>query len=606
MVCDNEAVNPLDFLRAHEPFSRLDESGLALVDRTLSVSYASSGERLIEREGAENEFLWIIRKGTVRVEREGRAIDELGEGEYFGYPSLLARGSPQFDVIAQGDVLLYRVPRATFEALLENEDFGRFFRSGLADRLRHASRSEPVPLAGDLAMPVGSLVQRKPVFVGPKATVGEAARVMTEARVSSLLVRGDPLGIVTDRDLRSRVLARGLGPSTPLAAVMTSPARTLSADAPVIEALMRLLDARIHHLPLERDGQIMGVVTHTDLMRHQVKSPAHLLKRIEKAEGEEIEGHANDIAGMVESLTFGGLKAAEVGRIVATLNDALVHAQLLRAERDQGKPPCAYAWIVFGSEGRREQLLLTDQDNALVYATATKEAESYFGQLAERVVGGLIRAGFPPCAGGFMATNWCRPLDAWKRLFSTWVEEPDPQALMDVANFFDFRPIFGTLDLEPLDDIVQKAASQRRFLAQLARASLGMRPPIGLFHRIRQAPEGIDIKAGGLMPIVGLARVHALEAGSRDRSTLARLEAARRAGLLSDEGAEGLIEGFRFLFRLRLETQLKDVRRGDPPDNRVRLEELGPLDARHLKDTLLHIRQMQQAMAQRFNVDMLG
>lgn len=599
-------MNPLEFLRAHEPFSRLDVPALALVERTLSVSYASSGERLIERNGPENRLLWIIRKGTVRVDLEGRSIDELGEGEYFGYPSLLADGVPQFDVIAQGDVLLYRLPKATFDALLGNENFDRFFRSGLADRLRHASRSEPLPLAGDLAMPVVHLIQRKPVFVGPKATVGEAARAMTDARVSSLLVRGDPLGIVTDRDLRSRVLARGLGPDTPLAAVMSSPAQTLSADAPVIEALIRLLDARIHHLPLERDGQILGVVTHTDLMRHQVKSPAHLLKRIEKAEGEQVEGHANDIAGMVESLTFGGLKAAEVGRIVATLNDALVHAQLRRAEQAQGTPPCAYAWIVFGSEGRREQLLLTDQDNALVYAADTQAAQEYFSQLADKVVGSLIRAGFPPCAGGFMATHWCRPLAQWKRLFSTWVEEPDPQALMDVANFFDFRSIYGSLDLASLDDIVQGAASQRRFLAQLARASLGMRPPIGLFHRIRQDPEGIDIKAGGLMPIVGLARVHALEAASRERSTLARLEAARRAGLLSDEGAEGLIEGFRFLFRVRLETQLKEVRRGDPADNRVRLEELGPLDARHLKDTLLHIRQMQQAMAQRFSVDMLG
>ncbi len=601
-------MDPLDFLVAHEPFSQLDGAERAAIADALEIHFEPHGRLVLEREGAPSEYLWIVRKGAVRLEVNGHPIDELAVGEAFGFPSLLADSRPHFDVVTVADTLFYRVAKPVFLRLCAaNEAFAHFFRAGIGDRLRRSIEAEPSSLAADLATPIGRLVLRPAVFVDASASVGEAARTMRAARISSVLVRGEPMGILTDRDLRSRVLAEDLGPATPVSSVMSAPLRMLPADAPLIEALLFVLHERLHHLPLERDGEVVGLVTLGDLLRHQVKSPAFLIKRFERgAAGDEVVEYPNEIAAMVESLTWSGTEATEIGRIVAALNDALVKSIAARAEAALGPPPCPYRFIVFGSEGRREQLLITDQDNAIVYESESETARAYFPRLAEAIVSSLLAASFPPCAGGFMATRWCHPLETWKEHFLSWQSEPNPQALLDVANFFDFRGIVGDLDLEPLERLIASGTHRDVFLAQLARASLAMRPPLGLFHRVRQEQDGVDLKASGLMPIVGLARVHALEAGSRERSTLARIEAARRAGTISQEGADALAESFRFFFRLRLDAQLLALRSGERPTNRVRLEALGSLKGRHLKEAFLFVRQMQQALAHRYQVDLLG
>jgi CBS domain-containing protein len=605
-------MDPVEFLREHAPFNDLSPAALRDLADSLEVSFTSSGTRVLTRGGARSEYLYVVRKGTVRLELEGQLVDELGPGEAFGFPSLLSRNEPQLDVVADQDCLLYRLAEEPFRRLLTSEPtFSEFFISSLADRLRAAIASEPGSLGGDLGGAVGVLIRRPPVWVEAGATVGEAAKVMRRERVSSALIGApeDPtetLGILTDRDLRRRVLARDRGPEAPAREVMSSPLVACDADASLYEALLAMLRARIHHLPLVRDGRVVGVVTHTDLLRHQQKSPVFLLKRIERAERpEELAGFAEEMTGMVEGLLWGGLEATDIGRIVAALNDALALSLLQRAEADLGPPPTPYRWIVFGSEGRQEQTLVTDQDNALIFEAEVPGAAEYFGRLAERVVAGLIAASVPPCPGGFMATNWHLSLPAWVAQFRSWGEQPEPEALMKSANFFDFRPIHGALDLAPLEEAIAAAATRKVFLAQLTKAGLDMRPPVGLFNRIRQNTEGVDLKAGGVIPVVSLARLYALEAGHRAGSTLQRLRQAVLAGVLSSEGGEMLAEAFRFVFRLRLRQQL-EARRHGLPTAKVRLEVLSPLERRHLKEAFLAIRQMQEAAAQRYEVGLLG
>lgn len=601
-------MEPVEFLRRHAPFSQLGEPGLERLESALEVQWAPAGETILRQGGEPARFVWVVRKGAVRLESGGRPVDVLGPGETFGYPSLLSGGEPQRDAVALEDCLLYRLSEAVFRKLLEEPEFGDFFLEGLARRLRSVSRARGNGvLAGSLGVPARQLISREPVTLSCRATVGEAARRMREQRVSSLLVEDTCRGILTDRDLRTRVLAEGRGPETPVEEVVSRPLKTFPAGGSLQEALLFMLHERIHHLPLEEDGRIVGLITDSDLLSHQLASPSHLLRQINRARvASELTEYAVGVAGMVETLHAGGTGAAQIGRIVASLNDALVQKLLTFAERDLGPAPCDYAWIVFGSEGRKEQALLTDQDNALIVAEESEAATAYFGRFAERVVGDLEKVGFPRCAGGFMATNWCRTLAEWRRLFARWTEEPQPQALLEAANFFDFRKVWGGLDLEPLEEAIDAGSGSRTFLAQLAKASLGMRPPIGLFHRIKEDDGAVDIKAGGLMPIVGMARVHGLEAGSRERSTLGRLEAARTAGTLSDEGCEGLVESFRFLFGLRLDAQLDALRRGTTPEHRVSLDSLGPRRRHHLKAAFLLIREMQEAMSQRFGATLLG
>ncbi len=600
-------MEPDVFLPRHPPFDRLQPNLLERVLERLEVTYVPRGEAVMRRSDPENRNLFVVRKGAVRLERDGLLLQVLEEGEVFGYPSLLAGGPPSTDVVAEEDSLLFRIPGDVFHRLMEEREFADFFVAGLASRLRRAAQSESPLLSGDLSTPVADLVTRAAVFVRPEATVAEAARAMTREGVSSILVSGRPLGIVTDRDLRRRVLARGRPADTPVSRVMSRPLRTLPAGTAVFEALVAMLENSIHHLALVEGDEVLGVVTDSDLLRHHHRSPIYLLSRVEKMESAEtFPDYSGQLSGMVEVLFRGSLDAVEIGRIVSSVNDAAASRLLRLTERELGEPPCAYAWIVFGSEGRREQALLTDQDNALVYADDSDEARRYFADLAERVVGGLIRLGIPPCPGGFMADRWHHPLAVWLERFSGWLGEPEPQALIDAANFFDFRSVHGELSLAPLDEVIAEARSQRSFLAHMAKNALEFRPPIGLFRQIRERSGAVDLKRGGIIPVVSLARLFALEGQVLARSTVDRLAAAAAAGSLSAEGAETLSEAFRFLLRLRLGHQLEAVREGRPADNSVPLDDLSHLTRRHLKEAFLAIREIQEAVSLRYGTAMLG
>jgi CBS domain-containing protein len=460
----------------------------------------------------------------------------------------------------------------------------------------------------NLGLPVKYLVKRKPVFVEPVATVAQAARTMQEALIGSVLVADDPPGIVTDRDLRGRVLAAGLGPETPVRQVMTRPLKTLDSDAPVFTALHLMLEEHIHHLALVEEGKIIGVISSTDLLSHEATGAFYLRRTLDRVEDPTVLAHySREVAGTVQTLFRGGLGAVQIGRIVSSLNDALVKRFVGLAERELGPAPTDFAWIVFGSEGRFEQALLTDQDNALIYGEKSEAARVYFAALAERVVNGLIQVGFPACAGGFMATRWCKPLEEWRGLFAGWVRTPEPQALLDAAIFFDFRAVAGGLSLQLLDDILVSAKTEKVFIAHMAHGALTFHPPLGLFNRLRYDNGKIDVKRGGLAPIVGLARAAALAGGSLERSTLERLAAAGKSGvLLSQDDASELAEIFPVLLHLRLRQQLGSLQNNRPVDNNIHVSALSASERRHLKEGFVIIRRIQDGIRAALPVSRLG
>jgi CBS domain-containing protein len=454
----------------------------------------------------------------------------------------------------------------------------------------------------ELTTPVGALVTRAPLVVNGEASVAEAARAMRESRTSAAIVGTEPPGILTDRDLRSRVLAEGLSPDTPVRAVMSRPLVALPAETPLFDALRRMLDHEIHHLPVTRGGRIVAVLGDTDLLRHQARSPLALLDRIEHLQHPgEVSGYSAEVTGVAATLFAGGLGVVQISGAIASLGDVLARRLLTLAELELGPPPCPYAWMVLGSEGRTEQVLLTDQDNAIAYLEDSDEARAYFAELAARVVAGLVRAGFPTCPGGYMATNWCRPLADWQTLFRGWVDVPEPQALLEAQIFFDFRGVHGALSLEPLERILLSAGRRELFLAHLARAALRGRPPLRFLGRLRTDDGRIDLKAGGIAATVMLARAYALAAGSGARPTLERLSDAAEAGTLSRSAAEILAESFRFLIRLRLQEQLRSARSGEELSNRVRVEALTELERRRLAEAFEAVRNLQDATALRFN-----
>jgi len=597
----------LDFLREQHPFTLLTEAERERVDATASARSYADGARILEQDGTRSDCLYLLVDGQVRLVRDGEELQVLEEGDCFGYPSMINRAAPAFDVVAAGEVQVHCVPEAVFRELLGNAAFAEFFLHSLGERLQRVTGASVTALGGELTTELGDLELRAVVQVPPDATVAEAARAMRDARDDFALVAGTPPGIVTDHDFQVKVLAEGLGPDTPVAHVMTRPLKTLPSDTPVHGALLYMLEERIHHLPVLREGEIIGVLTATDLLRHQTTNPLYLMRRVEHLDRDTtLATYSRDAAAMVERLFRGGLKVGQIGRVFASLNDALIRRLCRLAETELGPPPCAYAWLVFGSEGRMEQALLTDQDNALVYARDEAGAPEYFARLAARVVGDLVTAGFPPCPGGCMATNWNKPLAAWEETIRGWIDEPTPDNLMVSSIFFDYRAVAGTLDVAALDDRITAAAGNQLFMAHLARVSLRFKPPLGLFQQIQATDDKVDLKKRSIAPIVAAARVYGLEAGTRARPTRERLEAAIEAGVVSRDLGQTLIETYRFLLQLRLREQLAAVAGGGAPDNDVNLKALSSLQRRHLKDAFGVIREMQGAVARRYRTSALG
>lgn len=459
----------------------------------------------------------------------------------------------------------------------------------------------------NLALPVKHLIKGAPLFVDAGVSVKQAAQAMQNARVGSMLIASEPPGIVTDRDLRGRVLAAGLGPETPVTQVLSRPLITVDSGAPVFAALRLMLDENIHHLAVVEEGRIIGVVSATDLLLHQGRNPLYLRSVIEHWQNSHAVNYAEEIATLVHTLFDSGLAAIHISKIVSSLNDALVNRLVALTVEKLGPVPTPFAWIVFGSEGRLEQTLLTDQDNGLIYQEDSDTARAYFADLAKQVVDALIEAGFPPCAGGFMATRWCKPLAAWRELFSEWIRLPKPQALLDAAIFFDFRSVAGTLALDTLEEIIGAAKAERRFLSHLARGALDFYPPLGFFNRLRTDNGKVDLKKSSIAPIVGLARVAALAAGSRERSTLARLYVARESGLVLSAGdATALAEIFPSLFEHRLRAQLAALAAKTAVDHSLRLKDLSVLERRHLKEAFVIIKQIQNGLRTSWQLDQLA
>jgi CBS domain-containing protein len=591
------SLDPVAFLRATPPFDALPQPVFDEAAKGLEVVFFPAGTRLWTAGGAPAEYLYVIRKGAVRLEREGETLQLLEDGEIFGFTSLIS-GRAALDVQVEEDLLAYRISKAEFQRLLLQASFAGHFASGLTERLKYSlERQQVANFQPDLALPVSSLVRGPAIRSPPDITVGQAAKIMATANVGSLLLDSVPPAIVTDRDFRTRVLAAGLGPDTPVIEVATSPVQMLAANTPIYEAWRILLDSGLHHLPVTRGDEIVGVVSSSDLLKSTASGPVAVMKKVERLpDRSTLPGYSQMVTEMVSALFTGGLEPTTIGGFVGRLNDTLLSRILRWAEADFGPPPCPYAWLAFGSEGRMEQMLLTDQDNALVFQDDTSDAREYFARLTERVNGDLQSAGFPRCPGGYMATKWRSPLAEWEERFIRWLETPTPQALLEASIFFDFRVahVHGALSVDSLDRIIDRARGARTFLAAMAKSALTFHPPGGLMLRLRGESSKIDIKLNAISSIVFLARCYGIEAGARSSNTLQRLSAALDAGYIEKDTCETLSEAYRFLLRLRLREQLRTFAEGRLPTNIVVLSALSSLERSRLRDVFRAIEAWQR------------
>jgi CBS domain-containing protein len=302
-----------------------------------------------------------------------------------------------------------------------------------------------------------------------------------------------------------------------------------------------------------------------------------------------------------------GATPRHLGRAVGAVVDALTRRLVQLAEAELGPAPCPFAWLAFGSQARHEQSVLSDQDNGLLLSDDGAGHEAWFERLARFVNDGLDACGFARCPGDVMASNpmWRQPLRGWRHHFDGWIGRPETKALMHASIFFDLRAAAGDESLAAAlqAHFLAKLRGNEVFLALLAANAIRHPPPLGFFRgfvlvRGDEHAETLDLKRGGMMPIIELARIHALAAGSSALGTVERLREAAERRTLSRDGAEDLEDALAFVSTLRARHQAEQIKRGLPPDNHVRPDELSPLERSQLKDAFGVIRRQQEALAQ--------
>ena len=618
-MADTELAEVADFLAGHAPFDALPGTVRRDLPRRMTIRYHRRGSSLMA-VGTDSHDLLVVRSGAIEIrDADGVLVDRGAEGTTAGSTTLVGNNPSRFDVVAIEDTLALHLPADAFHELCAaHPDFADHFDAERADRLRSAADSVRTSARGEAILRTSArdLARREPVTVPIGVTITEAARVMTDEGVSSLLVVDDRglVGILTDRDLRRRVIARGGDPAAPVAAAMTADPLVASADSSALELLLTMTEANIHHLPVVEGGRPIGMVTTTDLMRLERASAVHLVGEVTKQrDAAGVARVAARVPRLVAQLVEQDVSADDITRVVTTVGDAVERRLLALAEADleaEGWGPAPdHCWMVLGSKARHEQALGSDQDHAVILADDAPEgSEAYIAALAERVVVGLEASGYPRCEGDVMASNprWRQRLAGWRREFSRWIDEPVPDAVLTASIFFDSRPLAGDQSLHArlVEDVAAWAPRSQVFLTHLARQAVDNEPPLGFFRgfvlaRAGEHKDTLDLKRGGAGAIVDLARVHALGAGLVSVNTRARLLAAGRAGALSEEMAASLVDALEFISHVRLAHQGRQVAAGTRPDSRLSPRELTAFEQRSLREAFHVIRSAQQALAQR-------
>jgi CBS domain-containing protein len=622
MPMEIELIEILDALRRYPPFKSLDDETLEALVQDIEVQYVRAGGTVVEA-GQDNEHLYFVRSGAVEVRlKSGELYAQAGEGELFGHVSLIRHGRSAYTVSTIEDSLFYLIPAGWFTRLhRENEAFAEFFELAEERRLRtalgHVRESSDVSL---MTCRVTELIHRGAVTAEADVSIRDAARIMADEGVSSLLIMrgGELAGILTDRDLRNRVIAAGAGYDDPVDSIMTENPVVLQSKDYAFEVMLAMMRNNIHHIPILDQREPVGVVSVSDVVQYETHGSvylvADLLKQPDVAGLREISGR---LPQTFVQLVRADANSAMIGNAVSHVGVAIIQRLLQLGEEQLGPPPVPYCFLALGSQAREEQIIKTDQDNAMVLDDRFDAArhDEYFKALARFVSDGLNECGYIYCPGDIMATNgqWRQPLSKWKETFNEWINKPSGEALLRSSIFFDLRGIYGETSFadELLEFICENTRDNRAFLAHLAHNATRRKPPLGFFRQFVVEKSGehsksINLKARGVAPIIDTARVHALGCGSRQINTFERLKDVARSSLLTEGKADDLIDALELIGMVRIRHQAAQIRAGRPPDNYVRPESLTAFERRHLKDAFHIASRMQEFLKYRYTARKMG
>lgn len=621
----------LEFLKKLWFFSSYDREALERLAINSLLGFYPKGTVILQQGVSSVNRLLLVERGAVKLYRKDSSdqpvlSDLRGEGGLVGVDSILTGSMASHTVEAVEDTFCFLIDKEQFlEFARENPTFAEHYYRGLSGNLvgqtycqlrsevLHDGLSDEFRLACTC---VGDVVRRDPIVIDSSETINCAARLMTISDVDVLLVSDSAnviVGIISDRDLRSKVVAQRVDYDQPVATVMSRPVISVEADSSCLDAVMRMLKSDIHHLVVNRGRETAGVISALDILASQETSPLFLMEEIDRqTHFESLYGLGKRIPQLIRNLVEVGAKAHDITRIVSILNDHLVARILTLLQEQMGPPPVQFAWMVMGSEGRMEQTLRTDQDNAIIYEDpdlswdTTKAAKLYFRSLGNQITPHLVECGFPLCKGGYMASKsmWRKPFSVWTGYFDEWMSTADQYIMLNAKIFLDFRCGYGDESLtERLRDYVMDQAGKNRFfINHLSKDSLTIKPPLSflrnfIVERDEEHKNRLDLKMRGLVPVVDFARAMAMKYGIRETNTTARLKALSEESSLDTELCNEVLSAYEFLMQLRLVHQLHMIQQGLEPDNFVDPANLSDLEKQTLKGAFGVINRMQTYMA---------
>jgi len=606
----SEQIEIAQFLSQHPPFDDLPQKALDELAKQVEVSYFRANTDILQY-GQDIADLYIIRSGAVEMyRRDGELYNRLATAGIFGQMGLLMNRKVRFPATALEDTLVYCINVDIFlQYCDEFEVFADYFETDGNVRLHQAIVEQAD--GNDLTTAkVKSLLHRDVVTVDATETVKNIAQLMTDESLSSVLVTdvnkpinndpqeddGQVVGIITDKDLRTKVVAQGLEYNTPAHVIMSTNLVLLDQNDYIFEAVLAMLRDNLHHLPVVQKKRPIGVISLSDILRYESQSSLLLVRGILAQQSvEDLAHYANQLPRVFVRMVNEDANSHMVGTAMAVIGRTFKQRLLILAEEKFGPPPVPYCFIALGSMARDEQLIVTDQDNALILDNSYDDEKhnAYFQNLSDFVCDGLAQCGYSYCDGEIMASfkKWRKTQDQWFEQFAQWIAEPKPQALLNSSIFFDLDGVWGKTKWanELKTYIAQHSANNRLFLANMAANARNRTPPLGFFKGFvlehnGQHQKSMNLKRRGTAPLSDVVRVHALAIGSRKQNSFDRLEDIIEANVLPAGKAQDLRDALEYISMTRIRHQAWQIEQGEVPDNNLDPHLLSPFEQRHLKD----------------------
>ncbi|MBQ4821726.1 DUF294 nucleotidyltransferase-like domain-containing protein [Aquimarina sp. MMG016] len=623
-----------DFLKDFPPFDVLTAEQLIIIARNVKVIYLPKDKFVFKIEEEIHDHFYVVKDGAIGIFRKEDQVlvDECDEGDIFGLRAMIRKGNYILSAKAIEESIVYSISSLLLEEIIQtNTEANKFLIASFATNTRNPYANDN---KGTLFANVKSLQKnessltevqsaqysKNPITCQLKTSIQQAALIMSTKHVGSIVITENqkPIGIITDKDLRLHIATGRFSIDDPVESIMSSPVITYPENISVAEAQIAMLQHKITHLCITKDGTansvLTGILSEHDIVAIRGNNPSALIKEVKRAKTAETLQHIRKkVQQLLQGYVEQHIPISYISKVISAINEAITQrAILLSLEEMNTPPPVKFSWLALGSQGRKEQLLITDQDNALVFENPPKEqfdvTKAYFLSLSEKVTQKLNTIGFEFCPADMMASNprWCLSLDEWKNQFHSWITKPDKDKILLSMIFFDYEMIYGDKNLvdEMSESIFGSIGSYKIFLNFMGLNALKNPPPLSFFRQFLVEHSGehkdqFDIKARAIMPLVDAARLLILSNNLKGfNSTIARYKKLAEVEPQNKDLYESCINAFRVLLRFRTQQGLKNNTSGRFID----LKSLSKADRLKLKGCFKPIKDIQELIKVRFSL----